>query len=120
MGGEKNEFGEKLFIKGSFPPVKIKIPEVLRGPEPVAKACKEYRSILEKVLSDSKNLIDAVSNDEGSYKALQPAMGWLSAQEWFYLHEMHYRHHLRQKAELDVVPKRQSPSTPDEETKKYA
>ena len=103
-GGEKNEFGEKLFIKGSFPPIKIKIPEVLRGPEPVAKACHEYRSILEKILLDSKNLIEAVCNDDGAYKALQPAMGWLNAKEWFYLHEMHYRHHLRQKAELAPKP----------------
>lgn len=102
-GGEKNEFGEKLFIKGSFPPVKIKIPEGLRGPEPVAKTRLEYRQILEKILLDSKNLIEAVTDDDGSYKALQLAMGWLDAKEWFFLHEMHYRHHLRQKAELESI-----------------
>ncbi len=101
-GGEKNEFGTKLFMKGGFPPIKVKIPEVLRGPEPVAKARAEYRPILKKILLDSKNLIETVSNDDGSYKALQPAMGWLNAKEWFYLHEMHYRHHLRQKAELEA------------------
>jgi DinB superfamily len=100
-GGEKNEFGEKLFIKGSFPPIKIKIPEVLRGPEPVAKTRAEYQILLAKILVDSKNLIAAVNNDDGSYKALQPAMGWLDAKEWFTLHEMHYRHHLRQKTALE-------------------
>lgn len=102
-GGEKNEFGEKLFIKGSFPPVKLKIPDAIRGPEPVAKTREEYRSILAKILADSQNLIEAVSNDDGSYKALQVAMGWLDAKEWFYLHEMHYRHHLRQKTELESL-----------------
>lgn len=102
-GGEKNEFGTKLFIKGSFPPVKLKIPEVIRGPEPVAKTRQEYRPILEKILVDSNNLIEAVNNDDGSYKALQPAMGWLDAKEWFYLHEMHYRHHLRQKTSLESI-----------------
>lgn len=100
-GGEKNEFGKKLFIKGSFPPVKLKIPDAIRGPEPVAKTREEYRSILKKILVDSQNLIEAVSNDDGSYKALQVAMGWLDAKEWYYLHEMHYRHHLRQKTELE-------------------
>jgi DinB superfamily len=100
-GGEKNEFGEKLFIKGSFPPVKIKIPEVLRGPEPVAKTRQEYRMLLAKILIDSENLIETVINDDSNYKALQPAMGWLDAKEWFFLHAMHYRHHLRQKAELE-------------------
>lgn len=102
-GGEKNEFGEKLFIKGSFPPVKLKIPDAIRGPEPVAKTREEYKSILKKILADSQNLIEAVSNDDGSYKALQVAMGWLDAKEWFYLHEMHYRHHLRQKIELESL-----------------
>lgn len=102
-GGEKNEFGEKLFIKGSFPPVKLKIPDAIRGPEPVAKTREEYKSILKKILTDSQNLIEAVSNDDGSYKALQVAMGWLDAKEWYYLHEMHYRHHLRQKTELESL-----------------
>lgn len=100
-GGEKNEFGTKLFIKGSFPPVKLKIPDAIRGPEPVAKTKQEYSQILEKILIDSKNLIEAVNDDDGSYKAIQPAMGWLDAKEWFLLHEMHYRHHLRQKTELE-------------------
>jgi len=102
-GGEKNEFGEKLFIKGSFPPVKLKIPDAIRGPEPIAKTREEYRNILAKILTDSQNLIEAVSNDDGSYKALQVAMGWLDAKEWYYLHEMHYRHHLRQKTELESL-----------------
>jgi DinB superfamily len=102
-GGEKNEFGEKLFIKGSFPPVKLKIPDAIRGPEPIAKTREEYKSILAKILADSQNLIEAVSNDDGSYKALQVAMGWLNAKEWYYLHEMHYRHHLRQKTELESL-----------------
>ena len=100
-GGEKSHFGEQQFKYGGFPPVKLKIPEVIRGPEPVAKPKEVYHQILEKILIDSKNLIEAVSNDDGLYKAIQPAMGWLNAQEWFYLHEMHYRHHLRQKTELE-------------------
>lgn len=100
-GGEKNHFGEQQFKYGGFPPVKLKIPEVIRGPEPVAKSKEAYIPILEKILVDTKNLIEVVSNDEGLYKTIQPAMGWLNAQEWFYLHEMHYRHHLRQKAALE-------------------
>jgi hypothetical protein len=48
-------------------------------------------------------LIEAASHDDGSYKTLQVAIGWLDAKEWFYLHEMHYRHHLRQKTELESL-----------------
>ena len=104
VGGEKNEFGEKSFAKNSFPPIKIKIPEALRGPEPVAKAKSEYKAILEKILADAHALIEAVNADAGNYKTLHPPMGFLNAQEWFQLHEMHVRHHLRQKAELETAP----------------
>ena len=103
LGGEKTHFVEQQFKYGGFPPVKIKIPDAIRGPEPVAKTREEYRSILKKNLNDSQNLIEAVSNNDGSYKALQVAMGWLDAKEWFHLHEMHYRHHLRQKTELESL-----------------
>lgn len=103
LGGEKTYFGEQQFKYGGFPPAKLKIPDAIRGPEPVAKTREEYKGILKKILTDSQNLIEAVSNDDGSYKALQVAMGWLDAKEWFYLHEMHYRHHLRQKTELESL-----------------
>jgi hypothetical protein len=103
LGGEKNHFGEQQFKYGGFQTVKIKIPDAIRGPEPVAKTREEYKSILAKILDDSKNLIEAASHDDGSYKTLQVAIGWLDAKEWFYLHEMHYRHHLRQKTELESL-----------------
>ncbi len=103
LGGDKTHFGKQQFKYGGFPPVKLKIPDAIRGPEPVAKTREEYKSILKKILVDSQNLIEAVSNDDGSYKALQVAMGWLDAKEWYYLHEMHYRHHLRQKTELESL-----------------
>ncbi len=86
LGGEKTHFGEQQFKYGGFPPVKLKIPDAIRGPEPVAKAREEYKIILKKILADSQNLIESVRNDDGSYKALQVAMGWLDAKEWYYLH----------------------------------
>lgn len=102
-GGEKTHFGEQQFKYGGFPPVKLKIPDAIRGPEPIAKTREAYKIILKKILSDSQSLIEAVSDDDGSYKALQVAMGWLDSKEWYYLHEMHYRHHLRQKTELESL-----------------
>ncbi|MGN6646802.1 MAG: DinB family protein [Cytophaga sp.] len=35
-------------------------------------------------------------------KVKHPSFGYLSAEEWFALIEMHFRHHLRQKNKLDV------------------
>ncbi|MFN8353564.1 MAG: DinB family protein [Spirosomataceae bacterium] len=101
-GGEKNEYGEKQFKYNSFPPIKIKIPEVLKGPEPVAKSREAYRELLLKIQEDSLQISEQIANDLGEYKVLQPAFGWLTAWEWFQLMEQHFRHHLRQKQELDT------------------
>jgi hypothetical protein len=100
-GGEKNKFGENAFQYGGFPPVKITMPEALRGADPVAKTQSEYRELLSKVLSDAEKQVEAVSQNDGVYKTYHPALGWLNAYEWFYNLEMHFRHHLRQKAELE-------------------
>lgn len=101
IGGEKNEYGEKQYKYNSFPPIKIKIPDALRGPEPIAKTRDEYRTILEKIKTESLPLSEKIATDPGEYKCLQPAFGWLTAQEWFQLMEQHFRHHLRQKKELE-------------------
>jgi len=101
LGGEKNQYGDNLYKYNQMPPVKLKIPEPLRGPEPVAKPLAEYKAILEKNLVDASNMIEAIEKDKGEYKCIQPAFGWLNAHEWFHLMEMHFKHHLRQQAELE-------------------
>ncbi|MFN3849738.1 MAG: DinB family protein [Spirosomataceae bacterium] len=103
IGGEKNEWGEKQFKYGGFPPRKFKIPEVLQGPEPVAKSRDEYKSLLRKVLEDARKLVEPIAQNNGEYKTLHPPFGFLNANEWFYMMEMHFRHHLRQKEELEMV-----------------
>ncbi|WP_428657863.1 DinB family protein [Runella sp.] len=105
LGGEKNQYGDNLYKYNKFPPVKLKIPEVLRGPEPVAKSMDAYRIAFPKVLEDAKKLIEPVTKDAGQYKCIQPAFDWLNAHEWYHLMEMHFRHHLRQQAELEAILK---------------
>jgi hypothetical protein len=102
IGGEKNEYGEKQYKYGTFPPIKIKIPEVLRGPEPNAKTRAEYKVLLPKVLEDAQKLIELIEANDGQYKTNHPAFGWLNANEWFQMLEMHFNHHLRQKVELET------------------
>jgi hypothetical protein len=48
-------------------------------------------------------LIGAVESDLGTYKTQHPALGMLNAKEWFHSLEMHSRHHLNQKAELEAL-----------------
>ena len=101
MGGERNQYGDNLFKYNSFPPIKVKIPEAVRGPEPVAKTREEYRPLFQKIIMDADFLIEPVTKDAGEYKCLHPAFGWLNAHEWFHNLELHSRHHLRQQKELE-------------------
>ncbi len=103
VGGEKNQYGDNLYKYNGFPPIKISIPDVLRGSALVAKTRAEYKLLLKKVVTDAEQLIDPITNDLGEYKCIQPAFGWLNAHEWFHLMEMHFRHHLRQQAELETL-----------------
>lgn len=101
IGGDKNIYGEKQFKYNSFPPTQLKIPEALKGPEPVAKAQEDYLVLLDQIMIQGKILAERIPADRGEYKCIQPAFGWLNAHEWFWLNEQHFRHHLLQKARID-------------------
>jgi DinB superfamily len=99
IGGEKNEWGENVFKYNSFPPIKVKVPG--NAPEPVAKTQNEYVEMIEKIMQQIDNEVDKINVDAGEYKTLHPVFGWHNAKEWFQSFEMHHRHHLRQKTELE-------------------
>lgn len=100
-GGEMNANGLNVFKYNSFPPIKIKMPEAVRGPEPVARDRAAYKILFEESLRSGLELADELSADEGVYKTLHPALGWLNAEEWFQAGEIHARHHLRQQKERE-------------------
>ncbi len=103
ISGKKNQYGDNLYKYNSFPPIKIRIPDAVRGPEPVARSRAEYKLLFQKIIADAAPLVEPVSDDLGQYKCLQPAFGWLNAHEWYHLMEMHFRHHLRQQTDLEAV-----------------
>ncbi|TAE76331.1 MAG: DinB family protein [Bacteroidetes bacterium] len=104
-GGEKNEFGTKILIKNSFPPIKISIPDAWKGEEPIAKTIQEYKDIFPTMKNNMKNILENIKNDDQSYKTLHVAAGWLSAVEWLQVADMHLRHHFRQRDELETTSK---------------
>ncbi|TJY41990.1 DinB family protein [Cohnella pontilimi] len=97
----KTEAGDQLFKAGSFPPIKIKLPD---GPEnspsnseTVDDLMRGLDSVLKR-MSEWEGKVDAVTPN---YKVRHDGFGWLTAREWFDLVGMHFRHHLRQKSELE-------------------
>ncbi|WP_228713922.1 DinB family protein [Arundinibacter roseus] len=101
VGGERSDAGENMFKYNSLPPVKIKVPESLRGPELVAHSREDYRKLFAQSLQQGVLLAEQVLQDEGMYKTLHPIMGWLNATEWYAATEIHARHHFRQQKERE-------------------
>lgn len=100
-GGEMNAIGQNVFKYNSLPPIKVKVPDAVRGPEPVAQSREAYKGLFEETLQNGLILADAAAQDQGTYKTQHPVFGWMNALEWFQSTETHARHHFRQQKERE-------------------
>ncbi len=100
-GGEMNANGLNIFKYNSFPPIKVKVPDAVRGPEPVARSREEYKVLFEETIQQGLALGEAAAGDPGTYKTQHPVFGWMNALEWFQGTETHARHHFRQQKERE-------------------
>lgn len=99
--GEKSDFGKNLFKHNGFPPVDIKGPNGKPQPAPPQATSKEgLKSLIHKVQEEVDKAYEALQQGETG-KLEHPAFGALTGAEWFQMIEMHWRHHLRQKAKID-------------------
>jgi DinB superfamily len=101
-GGEANEKGKQLMAFGAFPDIKIKVPAAVTT-EIIAKSKETYFADIEIVMKSAESLLEGLATDEGVYRIAHPVFGFLNANEWYLNLEMHNRHHLKQKAELETL-----------------
>lgn len=102
--GEASPTAKAMFFNNGFPDEQIEgAPSNALIPQPDSK---------QQVMNDLLNLKDAVRNvelliSESSIKgkSKHPGLGYFSAQEWFQFADMHFRHHLRQKKQIDYFLK---------------
>ena len=97
----KTEFGEHLYKIGGFPPNKIKLPDELNTPPNNSDSMDDLISRLDQVILRLSQWESKVDNINPNYKVEHGGFGWLNAREWYDLVGMHFRHHLRQKDELE-------------------
>jgi hypothetical protein len=102
--GSKKFKGRMLFLLKSFPNLRVKgvaatTYEPSQPESPVKMKDELYRFI--KIMNQTAKDIDAAG--PLSYKVAHPSLGMMNAGEWYMLIEMHFRHHLRQKARLDEI-----------------
>ncbi len=97
----KTEGGEHLFRLVGFPPVKIKLPD---GPENSPSNSDSKEDLMQglgQVMKRMKEWEGKINHLNPNCKIKHDGFGWLNAREWFALVDMHFRHHLRQKKELE-------------------
>ncbi len=89
-------------ILGKMPPIKIKVPpsDAYTPKQPESKDA--IAEGLKKCRERTKNALATIQNATASGKTAHPGLAFLNAEEWYKLIEMHFRHHLRQKKELDM------------------
>lgn len=100
--GDKTRNGKIVFFFNSFPPMRFKMPKRIAVEPHQPKNLQEIREGLDNLLArvdEVKKKFDAGFDPQK--KRENPIFGWLNAAEWWQLMEMHFRHHLRQKARID-------------------
>ncbi|MDX2302051.1 MAG: DinB family protein [Microscillaceae bacterium] len=102
IGGEKTPSGLNVYSYGSFPPIKVKIPVKSLDTQPLVKSQAEYEILLAQNLTQAQELLPLAQANAREYKIHHVIFGFLNAAEWFQMMEIHMRHHLRQKTELEA------------------
>ncbi|TCI54175.1 DinB family protein [Exiguobacterium sp. SH1S21] len=97
----KTEFDERLFQAGGFPPIKIRLPDEMNQPPNNTDSRETLELRINELTTRLKRLEPLARLANPDVKALHGGFGWLNAQEWYELIEMHTRHHLRQQTDLE-------------------
>ncbi|MEZ0481552.1 DinB family protein [Planococcus sp. SSTMD024] len=98
---EKTLAGKELFHTKGFPPIKIRLPDEMNAPPNNSDSQEELIDRMEKLIQRLEYWESQVDEIHPERKAKHGGFGWLNAGEWLNLVEMHSRHHLRQKEELE-------------------
>jgi len=97
----KSEMGNAVMSKGGFPPISIQVPPSKEytplQPESKEQIAQGLQLVVQK-MREVESMLDTIP---AHHTSPHPRLGGLTAVEWFYLTEMHYRHHLLQKKRLE-------------------
>lgn len=102
-GKRKNMKGIITYhVLGGFPPIKIKVPASPEYTPPQPESKEQLVQGLARTQDAMKAFRSRVEAGNMVGKTAHPAFDWLNAGEWYRMVEMHWRHHLRQKKNLDA------------------
>ncbi|UHA75578.1 DinB family protein [Paenibacillus sp. 481] len=101
-GATKTWKGKVVFMLGSIPPIRAKVPESAEHTafQPTSK--EELKERLQAFAQEMRDLAPQLEKIDSDRKVEHPYFGHINAIEWYDHILMHVRHHLRQKKRLDA------------------
>lgn len=94
----KTAAGDEIFTMGAYPPTKVK--SSARPPKNPETKEPLYDG-LHRIIEQARVMLPVVIEARPDAKVMHSRLGALNAKEWFQLADMHFRHHLIQKEELE-------------------
>lgn len=104
----KTEAGRRAFATNILSETKVKMPLAVQATPEQPKSREQVKQELEEIEKNFLHLCDMVSKNPTTGKEKHPVLGYLTAAEWLQSVEMHFRHHLKQKEEIDIFLKQQA------------
>ena len=98
--GGKDKYGALIFFLKRFPPMKLNQPKSAaqpRAPESIEYVRNKLITTIEKIQQTAGSL----NGFDTKMKIKSPGFGYLNAEEWLRVNEFHFKHHRRQKNQLD-------------------
>lgn len=90
-------FGKYMMLVGSFPPVKIAVPESIDAKIPAEKISREdAKNYLVKCRKRVDSVFPMIKNASPNARTGHPIMGMLNAKHWFKFIGMHLCRHMQQ------------------------
>jgi hypothetical protein len=89
--------GRLMMFTGRFPPVKVKVPEIVTAKMPATKISKEdAKNLLIKCRKRIDETTPLLKNSSPGSRYKHPRLGMLNAEQWFKFIRIHAQHHLKQ------------------------
>jgi hypothetical protein len=91
------------FDANEMAPVKVKIPPTPGYDPPMPESIEKVRLDIDATLSRMLATRDKLISVPNSGKTEHPSYGFIDAKQWYQVIGMHWKHHLMQIEELDIV-----------------
>lgn len=107
---EKTETGGAALQNNALADVRVKLPLAIQATPPQPENRQRAINDMETMLVKFNEAAEKIAKSNSPGKEKHPVLGYLTAVEWLQSIDMHYRHHLRQKARIDDFLQNQAAS----------